>query len=207
MIGNKAEMLLHYIDVSGWKILEIGPYNGRNTLPLARACRDVLAVEPRPENVLATQQALSGAGVRNARVIAGDARAIDEAEWGRHDLVFHAGVLYHLTDPVTHLLHVPKLAPRLWLDTHVGPRGKPERIKWACSRLPLTGYRRPERHQERLAGLEPWSMWLDLQSLVMVLKAAGYLQIYTVRNERERNGRRVSLYATQTPTDDQPRYR
>jgi len=177
---NKAEHLLSRIDISQFHVLEFGPYNGRNTVPLARAAKSVLAIEPRPENIAATRAAC--AGLTNVEVRQGDVREPDFDGW-KADLVFHSGVLYHLADPVAHLQSLPKLAPRLWLDTHVSEDIGLSKVK-------------RENVTERKAGLEGHSIWLPLVVLMHHLHLVGF-NAEIVSDRDERNGRRVTIWAEQ----------
>lgn len=81
------------------RILELGPFNGRHTVRLAQHCRQLLAVEVRPENVEATRQAVAAIGRRNVTVIEQNLEALEFATLGRFDLVWCSGVLYHMAAP------------------------------------------------------------------------------------------------------------
>lgn len=103
-----------------WSVLELGAYNGRNTVPLSRFYREVHATEPRYENRRECQGALSVAGLRAN--LTSD-RADDMSHVTVRDLLFHAGVFYHLEDPVSHWRSLAGRFQHVWFNTHYAPPG------------------------------------------------------------------------------------
>src|SRR5438552_5449358 len=98
-------------------VLEIGCCEGIHTIQLAGVCREVVGLDVRPHNIACALARLFVHGVANARLLLQDARDLDETI-GRFDILFHVGVLYHLSDPADHLRRVCRLADSLLLDTH-----------------------------------------------------------------------------------------
>jgi tRNA (mo5U34)-methyltransferase len=84
---------------------------------LASLCKQVVALDVRPRNVPATLARLFIHNVSNATVALKDVRDLDES-FGQFDILFHSGVLYHLMNPVEHLVTVSRIAPEMMLDTH-----------------------------------------------------------------------------------------
>lgn len=184
---NKAEQLLQYVDITGMRILEVGPYNGRNTPVLAATADRVVCIEAREENC-ALVRALD---LPNVEIHRGDCRNIPK-ELGHFDLIFHSGVLYHLYDPVQHLQHIVSRSPKLWLNTHYADR--------AFTRFNPIGnyaaYQKGENVEQPLAGIYILSRWLTKLSLLRVLSDVGYTDTRIIHDTMERHGPRIVIYAT-----------
>jgi hypothetical protein len=170
-------------DLSDKTVLEPGPAEGLWTLRLAAACRHVTSVEVRSQNVCALLVRLFVHGVRNVQVVLRDARSIDDAWVPRDsfDLLFHYGLLYHLDQPVEHLVRVARLARRLFLGTHFcrdDTRLKRADLTyagrtWRAGRYAEHGWKDP------LSGAGSFSRWLFRDDLLEAV-AAGYERIQVV---------------------------
>lgn len=183
-------------------ILELGPCEGYFTVQLARICRHLTAIELRPKNLVCTMIRLFLHAVRNCELHLGDVRDLDTA-FGRFDILFHAGVFYHLDDPVGHLFKVRSLAPRLLLDTHYVADGD-NRFQAADLRHDGKTYRAVGWHetgwQDIWAGAQPTSRLLYLDSLMELLQDAGFDRVEVVTNQPLAFAPRVVLLAEQTGT-------
>lgn len=97
------------LPLSGRRVLEVGAGIGELTgFFLDRGC-DVVATEARPENVEALRRRRSEADVRIADV----ERSL--VEFGRFDVVFCYGVLYHLENPLLALRNMAVVCDELLL--------------------------------------------------------------------------------------------
>ena len=93
----------------------------------------------------------------------------DLSDLGEFDVVFCAGVLYHLSKPWEFLEQLPALAKRLFLDTHYSTVDEAEVGGYTGSyfdEAPLTN---------PLAGLVQTSFWPTYPNLVLMLLRAGYV--------------------------------
>jgi len=81
------------------RVLELGPLDGRDTVLLARECREVIAIEGRINNVTDTRDAVYGDGLGNVDVRFDNLETCDLAVLGRFDCVWASGILYHLPAP------------------------------------------------------------------------------------------------------------
>lgn len=174
-------------------VLEMGCHEGYYTVELSRLCKAVTAVEVRPKNLLCALTRLWTCGVENTRLILKDVREID-GSFGKFDIIFHSGVLYHLENPVEHLYQIAPLAQAIVLDTHYC--GQEESFKneliWDDRREDVNLIRddieyrgktyKAFRYQEygwgnSLAGVDTKSKWLHIDSLYQVLSDVGFTQI------------------------------
>jgi tRNA (mo5U34)-methyltransferase len=193
-------------------ILELGCCEGIHTVQLARICRHVTALEVRPSNIACALVRLFVHDVHNATVKLWDVRDLDES-FGRFEILFHVGVLYHLIDPVEHLFRIRELANELVLDTHVcldDTRFPRADVTYDGRTYRAHLYEGESGWFERFSGLEPNSRWLHRDALLQVLRDAGFATADLVDERIERNGPRVTLLARRTgaalgQADGQPR--
>ena len=112
------------------------------------------------------------------------------------DVIHHVGVLYHLRDPVSHLMELGRRCRvGMMLDTHYclddeardeyEVRGKNYRYK----RYRESGY------EDVFSGMYDHAKWLCLADMRIVLSEAGFGKVDVVEDRRERNGPRVLLFA------------
>jgi tRNA (mo5U34)-methyltransferase len=108
------------------------------------------------------------------------------------DVVHHVGVLYHLRDPVRHLLTLGRVARHaVLLDTHVATPAE------ATASMEVDGHTYPYRRyreggvDEVFSGMYEHAKWLTLDGLVDVLGQAGFGSVDVVEERAERNGTRV----------------
>ena len=176
-----------------WRVIEPGPFSGRNTIRLARLFQNVTAYEPRRVNVRTCRQLAGDIGTTNVAIMSG---AFNPATSVHAELIFHSGVLYHLADPVEHLMQLPRVAPRLYLNTHVDRPNQPASRKTTTAGG--SGWTFTEHINRPRAGLQPQSIWLEYQTLITTLVAAGYDResISLLSDVQESSGRRIALMAS-----------
>jgi hypothetical protein len=187
-------------ELSGMRVLELGSHEGNHTVQLAELAREVVAVEVRPKNIVGALVRLFVHDVANVRLVLGDVRDLD-ASFGRFDLLFHVGVLYHLSDPVDHLFAIAATADALLLDTHYETR-ETER--------PRADLRQTARAYEgyvvgeggwpnSFSGVDETSCWLERASLLRLVGDVGFGEIEVIDDRVERNGHRITLVARKAP--------
>ena len=176
------------------RILEVGSHEGIHTVQLAQIAREVVALEVRPKNVACALTRLFVHDVDNVKVVLGDARDIDPS-FGRFDIVFHVGVLYHLLDPVEHLYALATAADQLLLDTHYGPPNEPgERETLDHDGRRYETYRSREGGlSDSFSGVDDFSRWLARDSLLELVRDAGFRDVEVIDDRVERNGARITL--------------
>lgn len=123
-------------------VLEIGPGTGLYTMPLAGACRSVVAVDSSSAMVRFLTESAAAAGIVNVTPVEGCATEL-ASDGPPYDGFLAAGVFNYL----------PDLPPVLTaLTTRLKPGG------WAVFSVPLTGFGgRIYRVSERLSGHRIWT--------------------------------------------------
>jgi tRNA (mo5U34)-methyltransferase len=177
-------------------VLEIGCCEGIYTVQLAGVCREVVGLDVRPHNIACALTRLFVHGVTNARLLLQDARELD-GRIGRFDILFHVGVLYHLSDPVDHLRRVAGLADSLLLDTHYAdddvpfPRADIDADgRTYCAKVYQEG-----AWADVFSGVEPTSRWVYRDDLLQLLGDLGFTSAEVLDDRRERNGPRFTVLA------------
>jgi hypothetical protein len=173
-------------------VLEVGCFEGVHTIGLARTGAMVVALDGRVENVVKTAVRSALYGVHPTLLVrdleAGDALDGIDVEFGHH-----VGVLYHLADPVGHLLALGRHVSRgVMIDTHIATAGSAE-YHVAGRSWAYAPYREGGR-DDVFSGMMPEAKWLPLETLVEVLQLAGFDTVDIVEEREERNGARVLLF-------------
>jgi hypothetical protein len=177
-------------------ILEVGCFEGVHTLGLLQYTKSVKAVDSRMDHVVKTLVRCGILGEKPS-VFKCDIESSDiDFNSLKADLLHHVGVLYHLKDPVTHLLDINKYISRgVMLDTHYC---EPSEINGQYEvRGKSYSYKRYKEYgtKEAFSGMYDHSKWLLLDDIVNCLNEAGFGKVEIVEKRAERNGPRVLLYA------------
>ena len=198
----RIERFHERFDLAGRHVLEIGCFEGVHTIALCRHAMRVTAVDARVENVVKTIVRCALYDVQ-PRVFVLDVENGDDTELVQADLCHHVGVLYHLTDPVTHLRRLGASISRgVMLDTHYAlPENATDEYEVDGERF---RYRRYSEHGRRdvFSGMGSHSKWLLLDDIVRVLTQAGFDTVEISEKRDERNGPRVLLFAERSSTAD-----
>lgn len=183
-------------DLSDKRVLEIGCFEGVHTIALCRLAEQVTAVDARIENVVKTVVRCALFDERPRVFLCDVEDGVVEDDLMHADLCHHVGVLYHLTDPVSHLHAIGTWISRgLMLDTHYASSED------ATEEYEVDGERfRYRRYEERgredvFSGMRQHSKWLLLDDILAVLSAVGFDAVQVVETRNERNGPRVLLFA------------
>ena len=112
------------------------------------------------------------------------------------DVIHHVGVLYHLKDPVSHLLKLANNAKDgLLLDTHYASS---EMIN-SCYVVNSKEYRYfgygEKGRNEVFSGMYDHAKWLLLEDIKELLKQIGFSDIRISKDFQQRTGPRVTLFA------------
>jgi tRNA (mo5U34)-methyltransferase len=182
--------------LAGKHVLEVGCFEGVHTAALCQRAKWVTAIDARIENVVKTT-------VRCAMFDESpDMAVVDLDDPGedegllRADLCHHVGVLYHLVDPVSHLLLLGRtIGDGLMLDTQIAAPGEAtEEYEVGGRSYPFKPYREAGR-EDVFSGMRAQSRWLMLETIEAVLGEGGFGTVEVVEERAERNGPRVMLFA------------
>ncbi|MDE2101382.1 MAG: hypothetical protein KGL39_29310 [Patescibacteria group bacterium] len=181
-IDARVAALAERVDVKGLSVLEIGCLEGCITAGLCNTGAHVTALDARPECALKTFLRCLALGF-HPTILLSDAR---DPLLCRYDIVFHAGVLYHLADPVAHFRSLCSVAPIVFLDTHTARPGREiEQVadfdgEWYAE----YGW------TDEFSGLEERSFWLTKESLYRLIDECGFDRETIKEDEGAENGPR-----------------
>jgi hypothetical protein len=106
----------------GLSVLELGPLEGGHTYMLEQAgALGVTAIEANRRAFLKCLITKELTGLKRAQFILADFMQWFDQQQHRFDLVFCAGVLYHMMQPVTLLEHIARTTDRVYIWTHYVP--------------------------------------------------------------------------------------
>jgi SAM-dependent methyltransferase len=150
-MSNKTRLYDIYKLASWDRVLELGPYNGYDTVKLAQHAKRVVCLEGREENIRRTLKTLEKCHCE-AEVIGGDLETFDLSSLGKFDVVWASGVLYHMPNPVELIAQIAQVTSRCLGWSHLAnkPDGK---------RHGYVGMEKPEQVDQPLSGMSEQS-WL-----------------------------------------------
>jgi len=182
------------------RVLEVGCFEGVHTLGLLKYTSKVIATDARIDHVIKTVVRCAMFGL-NPTVFKFDVESRDaDKSLLQADFLHHVGVLYHLRDPVAHLLELGQyISKGIMLDTHYC---LPEEVNASYEVNSKTySYKRYLEYgkKEAFSGMYDHSKWLLLDDIVSCLVKAGFCNVEIVEKRDERNGPRVLLFAERLP--------
>ncbi len=184
-------------DLKNKSVLEIGCFEGIHTLALANLAKSVTAIDSRVENVVKTLVRL-GFFNRTARVFVCDIEKVEDSakDFLKCDVLHHVGVLYHLLDPVRHLLALSNFVKDgIMLDTHIAEPGE------VNGEYNVSGTTYKYKHyneggkKEVFSGMYNHAKWLLVEDIEKILRSAGFGSLNLIEKRSERNGSRILLIA------------
>jgi SAM-dependent methyltransferase len=177
-------------------VLELGCFEGHHTCALVERAKRVIAIDSRIENVVKTLVRCAMFGYRPEVELINLEEALPPSIDLKCDVLHHVGVLYHLTDPVSHLVELcAQTRQMIMLDTHVArPDDKLVSYQSCGKTYQYLSYSEPGRDAP-FAGMNDHAKWLLETDLVNLLKQCGFEDVDVVERRDERNGLRILLYA------------
>lgn len=193
---RRIAMLEERLGLRGKHVLEVGCFEGVHTVGLSMFAARVTAIDSRIENVVKTLVRCGFFGV-SPTVFKCDLESAAEATClPEVDILHHVGVLYHLVDPVTHLIGIiPKVREGIMLDTHVAPPHAADQSYDVGGQA--YSYKRAGEggRAEVFSGMGTHAKWLTLETICALLTRLGLSNLDVVESREERNGPRVLLFA------------
>ena len=184
------------IPLTDLTVLEIGCFEGNHTCTLSALAKQVIAVDSRIEHVIKTLVRCAMFD-QQPDVLCLDLEEDVPAKLDLHcDVLHHVGVLYHLTDPVSHLLKMGKLTRKaVLLDTHIAPESE-HLLSYSANGRSYEYYRFGESGRSApFAGMRDHAKWLKQEDLTNLLNEMGFVSIDVIEVRQERNGPRIQLLA------------
>jgi hypothetical protein len=197
-IPDKRIKKLHEIfDLSNKDVLEIGCFEGIHTIGLCNYSRRVYAVDSRIENVIKTIVRTNMFGHHpTVTVFDADSDATPPHE-GHYQIIHHVGVLYHLAEPVRHLLSLRSDSLEgILLDTHYATAEMATKEYTASNGNPYRYHHFKEGGRDEVfSGMHDHAKWLTKDDLFELLKQIGLTDIQVAADTMQRNGPRLTVFA------------
>lgn len=185
--------------IAGKHVLEFGCFEGVHTAGLCRLGAKVTAIDARIENVVKTLVRTAMFGCAPEVYVCNVDEPDGLARLPRADLIHHVGVLYHLKDPVTHLISLGRHASEgIMLDSHFAWPDSARHEYRVAGRVFRYRHYQEGGQAEAFSGMYDHAKWLLLDDIKLLLREAGFPRIEVVEERNERNGPRVLLFASRT---------
>jgi hypothetical protein len=196
-VPDRRTLILHdRFKLSDKHVLEFGCFEGIHTVGLLGFAAEVTAVDARIENVTKTIVRTALYGYR-PRVFVHDVdQAAPSYNQLQADVLHHVGVLYHLRDPVRHLLDIGRyIRMGVMLDTHYALEDAARETYEVDGRQYRYQLFQEQGRADVFSGLGASSRWLTLDVITSLLQETGFPNVEVVETRSERNGPRVLLIA------------
>jgi tRNA (mo5U34)-methyltransferase len=183
-------------NLSDKSILEIGCFEGIHTIALSMYAKKVIAFDSRIENIIKTIVRCALFDYHPTVFQYDIEKESADPDWLKADLMHHVGVLYHLANPVEHLLKIGQYIHKgMMLDTH-----------YALDELATETYEvngkkynykihREKGYTDVFSGMSNHAKWLTLNDITILLEESGFSDIEIVEKREERNGPRILMFA------------
>src|SRR5215469_7723631 len=174
------------------RVLDLGSLEGIYALEFASHGAQVVGIEGRESNNAHARFAAEALGLSNVEFVTDDVRNLCQEKYGRFDVVFCSGILYHLTgvDCCCLLSSIAQMCQRLTIiDTQVGMKsdssfswkGKTYRGFVFTEHAP--GDTPEVKASHKWASLDnDTSFWLTKPSLLNLLRDVGFTSVFEVHN-------------------------
>ncbi|MEG6550305.1 class I SAM-dependent methyltransferase [Desulfocurvibacter africanus] len=206
--------LARYGSLLNRNVLELGSLEGAHSILLERnGARNVLGLEANSIHYLKSLVIKEYLGLRHITFMLGDFIQYLHQTRDYYDLTFACGVLYHMTNPAELLQLAAERSDALFLWTvlydsdalpeHMKPRLSGP-VELQAGDLTYQGFRHVYAREAALelnkkvkftGGMEQYSIWLELQELLRILKHWGYKKIIRPDNvtHNNRHGSNICL--------------
>ncbi|BAY81015.1 tRNA (mo5U34)-methyltransferase [Calothrix parasitica NIES-267] len=194
---KRISLMDEYFSLADKHVLEVGCFEGIHTIGLSKYANQVTAIDGRIENVVKTIVRCSLFGYHpTVFKLNLEEDLTEHLDLLSADVMHHVGVLYHLKDPVKHLLELGKyIRQGVMLDTHYASEEQVDDVYEHNGKKYSYKKHREEGYQDVFSGMYDYAKWLKLDDIVSLLKESGFNQVEIVEQRNERNGSRVLLMA------------
>jgi len=194
--NKRTKRMGDVFDLTGRTVLEIGCFEGLHTLGLCALGARVTAVDSRVENVVKTIVRTALYDFHPRAFVLDDERRPAPAELVSAEYCHHVGVLYHLKDPVSHLLELGTLISKgILLDTHYALEEQADRTYEVAGEAYRFRHYGEFGYEDVLSGMYDHAKWLTLPTILSVLERAGFRQVLATDSRIGTQGPRVLILA------------
>jgi hypothetical protein len=177
---------------SAQTVLELGSLEGGHSFALARRVTRVVALEGRGFNIHRARFVQRVLGLKNVAFHQSNLETDDLSKFGRFDVVFNLGLLYHLPAPLGLLEKTARVSDGTFLWTHYC---LDKDATTTQDGVPGCGYNE-FGHAEPLSGLSMTSFWPTRAGLDQMLQTAGYSRIKVIHDSPDHpHGPEITLAA------------
>ncbi|QPJ65394.1 MAG: DUF1698 domain-containing protein [Candidatus Nitrohelix vancouverensis] len=160
-------------------VLELGPYEGNQTVMLARQNpAKIIAIESRPINYAKTSLIRSMYNFQNFELILGDMHLFPQLVKDKIDIIFCSGVLYHSSKPWWLLENCLKHADTVVVSGHVSSAESTHAMGFQTIELESGSYEfeiQPEfGWEDNRSGVATTSLWFKEEDLIRFAKYYGF---------------------------------
>lgn len=163
-------------------ILEIGPFEGGNTKQLFDlGAKSIVALESNREFYFKTSIVKQEFGLDGLKLLFGDCNEIlkDKERFpdNSFDFLYASGVLYHMFSPLETIRTFARLAPCIYVNSHVASESVPSG-EWVelhdVDGMNYRGRRNVYQNTEHWGGVEQSAIWLDRESIYGIFQKLGF---------------------------------
>ena len=197
IIPDRRILLMHErFDLTTKHVLEVGCFEGIHTIGLSQYARKVTAIDSRMENVVKTIVRCAFFGVHPTVFKCNLEEQSINTDLIAADVAHHVGVLYHLKNPVQHLLNLGQhIRLGVLLDTHYALENEANESLTANGKTYRYKRYKEAGHEDVFSGMYDHSKWLTIDDIVAILKGSGFKNVEIVETRNERNGPRILMIA------------
>lgn len=179
-VENKITNYGLYLQNRYKRVLELGPYDGTDSVYLAKNTDELVCIEARPENIEAVRSRLEANGLTNVSIIHADLEIFILEDLGWFDCVWASGIIYHVQDPDQLIKRISKITAKCYGWTHLAETEFSTRNGYAGEPY--------KEGDSLLSGLSSRSWWLSPKEFIRVWEELGWTCEYTTPPTPHPNG-------------------
>jgi SAM-dependent methyltransferase len=162
------------------RVLELGPYDGTDTVYLAKNTKKLICIEARKENVEAIEKRVKEAGFTNVDIVVADLEIFPLERLGEFDCVWASGIIYHVQNPDQLIKRITEITTKCYGWTHLAAMEFSTRNGYAGESY--------KEGNDPLSGLSSHSWWLSPREFVRVWEDLGWRCDFTTQPQPHPNG-------------------
>lgn len=170
---SRVELLSKHFNLANQSVLEPGPLEGANTVSLFLAGAESVSIyDPHETNVELTKERCRCHEVKEpVHYQAASSQDLLKFTPLKFDLVFHAGLLYHLENPAIEIENLSALSDNLFLQTHFVSTGN-EKI-FHRDLAYFGEWKGDANGEDSVGGMAAKSFWMTISSIIRLLNING----------------------------------